>query len=1019
MPVKDHRIQPRLLHFDRAVCRCLLIALVVLGVTQSVPAQEVLNVQWTTYLGGSGDDQMRDLCVDNADNVYVCGVFTSEDFPRPINVPTSTDTVGPGGYLASFSPDGRLRWLQYFRCIEPHEIAISEAGVLAMVGSSATACGNVSAVVATFNPFGERFTPDFFLTGSGVDIATSVDIIGTSVYVGGITTSRNFPVTGNAYQWTYQGDGTTGEGKGDGFVAKFSLVRSATGLELQPVVVSYFGGRFLDEVLVVRARESLGGVYIGGRTRSDTLPGTPFVQGTRSGTVFDDDGFVASLDSGTLVPRWSMFYGGNANDVVYGLQTYPVDQGPPFDNRLIVRACGMDNYGLPSQGDAFYFEVSEARGEIISALRIATAGDDVPTAFPRSSSDKLGPLLFSNGQPASLPPPSMFDAYLWDAQGNGGFVESLRSFRGSSDELILDSAQIRFGFSGMDIGPASGYFCGSTTSILLPGTSNPYPIFQAGKVGTGRTGYLVKLGCGGRTVRLSASTTVLCNEGETATLKLDPIPTGVTWFDGLTEPQRVVSSPGTYKLKYSLRGCDFLDSIVIRKGQPPSGRLEPQGTVFSCDTSGILLTIRDGVRVDRVAWSNGVTTSDTTLRVRESGTYRAVIFAADGCSIETQTVTVVSALNGGVRIRASDSLLCAPDDSVRLTLEPTPDNIVWDNGVNGPTRVVDSEGIYRVRYTVGTCELTDSVVIRSGSRPTGRIDPTGTISLCDTAGIVLTIRDGDGIGLVYWSNGVVGPGTSLLVTTPGRYSAVLFASDGCKTLTDTVTVLSSSNSGTPLLLSFADTDSATVGSTVTVILRIPRQPGVALESLPTEWSAVVRFDKTMLLPIRPLAVGVTDDTLRRIRVTGRRNLSSDTLGSFELAVALGERDSTAITVDSLVFDPCNPEPKSVVLPFRTAGICRRDSVERFITTHQPLLRASVVSNPVGSDGAVGFANGVDLSQATARIVTLLGEEVMLIALDNTGRSARWSIPPSLPSGRYLFVVHTGRAVASSTFEVVR
>ncbi len=89
MPVQDHRIQPSLLHFDRAVCR-LLIALVVLGVTQSVTAQEVLNVQWTTYLGGSGDDQMRDLCVDNADNVYVCGVFTSGDFPSPTNVPTRT-----------------------------------------------------------------------------------------------------------------------------------------------------------------------------------------------------------------------------------------------------------------------------------------------------------------------------------------------------------------------------------------------------------------------------------------------------------------------------------------------------------------------------------------------------------------------------------------------------------------------------------------------------------------------------------------------------------------------------------------------------------------------------------------------------------------------------------------------------------------------------------------------------------------------------------------------------------------
>ncbi len=1010
----------------------------VFGLIQSVSAQDnALEVQWTTYLGGSGDDQMRDLCIDNADNVYVCGVFTSGDFPRPANVPTSTDTVGPGGYLASFSPDGRLRWLQYFECIEPHEIAISEEGVLVMVGSSAAKCGIGTAVVATFNPFGERLTPDVLLAGSGIDIATSVDITGTTIYVGGITTSRDFPVTVNAYQSTYQGDGTAGEGKGDGFVAKFTFIDSVS--RLQTDVISFFGGRYLDEVLVIRARESLEGVYIGGRTRSDKLPGTPgasFVQDKRSGTVFDDDGFVASLDTATLVPRWSMFCGGLGDDVVYGLQFSPVSP-IPFDNRGVIRVCGKFNGGdfiTPGQpgstarfaggsslgGDAFYFDVSEQQRSVISTRQVSTTNDDMAISLPRSWRDNLGPLLFTNGQPADLQPPSMFDAFLWEAIAKPGTESSLRIFRGSADEVVLDSAQERFGFSGFDVGPNSAYICGSTTSILLPGTNAPYPIFQSGKAGNQRTGYLVKLGCGGRTTSLSASTTVLCNPGETATLSFQPTPTAVTWADGVTEPSRVVSSPGSYKVKYSIGECDFIDSIVIRQGQPPSGRIEPLGTVFSCDTSGILLTIRDGVRVDRVAWSNGVTTSDTTLRVRESGTYRAVIFAADGCSITTQTVTVVSALDGGIRIRTSDSLLCAPGDSIRLSLEPSPANIVWDNGVTGPTRVVASEGTYRVRYTVGTCELTDSVVIRSGSRPIGRIEPTGTVSLCDTAGIVLSIRDGDGIAVVFWSNGVAGPSTTLRVTTPGRYSAVLFAPDGCKTLTDTVTVLSaSSNSGAPLLLSYAGADSATVGSTVTVVLRVPPKPGIALESLPTEWSAMVRFDKTMLFPIEPLAIGVTDDTVRSIRLSGRRNLSSDTLGTFELSVALGERDSTGITVDSLVFDPCNSEPKPVVLPFRTAGICRLDSVGRFITTRQPLLRTSVMSNPVGSDGAVGIASGGDLSRATARIVTLLGEEIVLTTLDSTGRSISWSIPPSLPSGRYLFVVHTGSAVASSTFEVVR
>lgn len=207
----------------------------------NVSAQAQIEVQWSTFLGGSGKDQMLDLCVDRDDNVYVCGVFTSTDFPKPRNVPTSFDTVGPGGYLASFSPTGEMRWLQYFSCVQPLEIAMSDAGVLVMVGSIANQCGNVDATVSTFTTSGERFARDQMLGGSEPDVATSVDIIGNTIYVGGVTESRDFPTTANAFQANYQGGGVTGQGIGDGFVAKLNLVQSPSGWQIVPDVVTYFG----------------------------------------------------------------------------------------------------------------------------------------------------------------------------------------------------------------------------------------------------------------------------------------------------------------------------------------------------------------------------------------------------------------------------------------------------------------------------------------------------------------------------------------------------------------------------------------------------------------------------------------------------------------------------------------------------------------------------------------------------------------------------------------------------------
>lgn len=867
----------------------MLLCLVGFAVPTLSIAQETLGVQWATFLGGSGDDQMRDMCIDKADNVYVCGVFTSPDFPKPVNAPTSFDTTGPGGYLASFGPNGELRWLQYFACVEPHEVAISELGVLVMVGSTAERCGNVSAVVATFTSFGARLTGEVNLDGKGTDIATSVDIVGNTIYIGGITDSQDFPVTLNANQVVYQGDGSAGEGKGDGFVAKGNIVTSASGPQLQFDVVTYFGGRFLDEVLVVRARESLGGVYIGGRTRSDKLPGASFVQSTRSGSVYDDDGFVSVLDSGTLVARWSMFCGGRGNDVVYGLQTVLADEFPPFNNGVIIRVCGVYNGGdfiipgqpgnaarfaggSPSGGDAFYFEVAERYQTVVSVRQVSTTADDIATSFPRSSFGKIGPLLFSDGQVAGLNPTSLFDAFRWNAIAAPGVEPTLQEYRGSGNEVTLDSAQVRFGFGGNDEGPNSSYICGSTNSILIPGTNAPFPIYQMAKRGNGRNGFLAKIGCNARTVELTAT----------------------------------------------------------------------------------------------------------------------------------------------------DSILCAPGDSSVLTLQPSPSQVRWQDGVTASTRSVFAPGRYQVTYIDGGCDVTNVIEIRAGVIPTGNITPADTVRLCDSASVVLTINSNNRVQRAVWSNGVATEDTTLLVREPGAYSALLFSADGCAAVTNTVIVVPSSWSGTtPLIASFVGADSASVGSNVRVALRAVVPASVPLEQLPLEWSAVIRFDKTMLYPVRPLGRGTTDDSLRSITLTGRRKASSDTLGLFELRVALGDQDSTAIIIDSLVFDPCNTRSARIELPFRTAGICRIDSTERLITFARSRMAIAVASNPVGPDGAIASVVGDGVSSATARIVSILGQEIQLGTGESYGDTVDWTIPSWLPAGTYVFIVQSQTSTASALFEVTR
>ncbi len=883
--------------------RAVLALLLLIVTSVYLPAQQQVQVQWATYLGGGGRDEARDVDCDNNENAYVCGVFESTDFPVPRGVSGPQDTAGPG-YLAKFSPEGELLWLMWFQGFSPHEVAVSANGLAVVVGSADVGAntlggtqlgtrGTTDVGVVLVGPNGERLA-SMTLGGTRDDIGTSIDIINDRIYVAGITASTDLPTTAGAPQRLYGGGGSLGQGIGDGIVAKYIIDQTGGTARLVPDVVTYFGGRYLDEILCIRRQNTLGEVYIAGRTRSDNLPGSPYISTGRLGDVFNDDGFMARLDS-NLRPVWHMYMGGTGNDVVYTVQPRVEYDPTLFTSAVSVTACGVYNGGpfinpmrnVPSPvnppyaggsqfgGDAFALQTSGFQNNVRWVQSISTINDDICVALPRNQSLFGLPLVFSNGPVGPFAGTNGMNAYLWTI--DFGFGRDLaEQYQGNADECILDADQQRFGFGGraLRLGSQGEYFCGSTNSTLLPETNVPGKSFQTSNRGGISDGYLVRTGCSSKRLRLVAS----------------------------------------------------------------------------------------------------------------------------------------------------DSVLCSSDDTTVVTfMEPTA-TVVWPDGSQGQSYTVSGPGLIRVRYTIqGGCnEITDSVEIKRGNGPSGRLEPQGTIRLCDTVGVVLTIRDGSNIERVAWSNGVIGQDTTLRVTTPGRYSATLFSSDGCTVNTDTVTVVSSSSNGsTQLLLSYAGPDSADAGSTIEVVLRISVPDGTALDSLPTEWSAIARFDKTMLLPLRPLGVGTTDDTLRSVRLSGRRALQSDTLGTFKLAVALGERDSTDIIIDSLVLDPCYPESNSVALPFRTAGICRLDSVGRFITTRQPLLRTSVISNPVGSDGAVGIATGGDLTRATARIVTLLGEEIMLTTIDNTGRSISWSIPPSLPSGRFLFVVQTGSAVASSTFEVVR
>ena len=133
------------------------------------------GVEYSTYLGGSGDDQCFSVATDASGDAYVTGITASQNFP-----------VAPGGY-----------------------------GLFGGYGTDA--------FVTKLNPTATTLVYSTYLGGNDYDqgLGLTVDSAG-SAYVTGITQSQNFPTTVGAFQSTRTGYNA------DAFITKVAAVPNLT-----------------------------------------------------------------------------------------------------------------------------------------------------------------------------------------------------------------------------------------------------------------------------------------------------------------------------------------------------------------------------------------------------------------------------------------------------------------------------------------------------------------------------------------------------------------------------------------------------------------------------------------------------------------------------------------------------------------------------------------------------------------------------------------------------------------------
>lgn len=278
---------------------------------------------WTTYLGGSGRDRFFSIAVDKALNIYSVGNTSSQTGLTKNGHQNVFGGGVYDALIAKFTNSGLLTWCSYYGGTgndDLYSITIDNSSNVYTVGITNSYNGNSiestgfnfsspykdyynkSGLFAKFNSAGTRLFGAYFggdetteLTDVKVDNSGNIYLTGSTENTSGI--SFNAPQS-------------TNKGEFDAFVAKlnFNFTRQW---------VTYFGGEKADFASKI-ALDDNGNVFLAGLTRSKTGiyhkgHSSKFVSTLTSYTTA---GFIAKFNTiGTRV--WSTYYsdGGYARSI--------------------------------------------------------------------------------------------------------------------------------------------------------------------------------------------------------------------------------------------------------------------------------------------------------------------------------------------------------------------------------------------------------------------------------------------------------------------------------------------------------------------------------------------------------------------------------------------------------------------------------------------------------------------------------------------------------------------------------
>jgi hypothetical protein len=453
---------------------------------------------YSTYLGGSGQEDAFGMAVDANGYVYLTGETNSTDFPTtPGAVQGDYRGQTSNAFVTKLDPSGTSLVYSTFlggeRRDRGNAIAVDAAGNAYIAGrtnsmSFPTTPGayqtqyggdEFDAFVTKLSPAGDQLSYSTYLGGSSQDAAFGIAVDQRSdAFVTGGTQSDDFPITGlTAYQYS-------------------NLGTSAFMTELNPagnnlLYSTYLGGSLSQTRGNAIAVDANGYVYITGQTPSPDFPTKNAFQPDHAGNPYINDAFVAKFDptasrDASLV--YSTFLGGSGDDrglaIAVDSEGYAYVTGETFSTDFpTLNPLQADHRG--DQANAFVAKIGPGGDTLVFSTYLGGNGDNLASAVALDAMNNI--YLTGYTTAADFPTMNPIQSSLhgssnalvveMDAMG-AGLVFS--TYLGGSGHDNLDSGRTHTGGIGVD---AAGniYVVGKTDSPDFP-TMNPLQPNLAGEV---------------------------------------------------------------------------------------------------------------------------------------------------------------------------------------------------------------------------------------------------------------------------------------------------------------------------------------------------------------------------------------------------------------------------------------------------------------------------------------------------------------------------------------------------------